>query len=106
MHGDYVDGVDIYGVAILKPRFNLANPISKLVMLATDVQSGCLRARVNPFARSLAMANAGAPPCFDGNKEPFYECVIDAMPNKNVKCGYLILDLWLQDAKSSSRLIF
>ena len=56
--------------------------------LATNAQLSYLKARVNLSARSLAVENARAPPRFDGNKEPLYECVTDATPNsKNVKCN-------------------
>ena len=51
---------------------------------ATDAQSHYPRAHVSLSARSLAVVNVVAPPCFDGNKEPLYGCVTDATPNK--KC--------------------
>ena len=53
---------------------------------ATNAQLVCLRACVNFSARSLAMANAGAPPCVDDNKEPLYAFITNAMTDKNIKC--------------------
>ena len=53
---------------------------SKAPMLL-NVPSGGLNTH-NKQAYTIHAKNIGAPPCFDGNKDPLYECVADATPKK------------------------